>query len=114
MTQLAVLDYWGINVIDLTGTKGDCFQPRDIGPDGGQVAAFVDGKIHVCGGSMTQQCFAYDKMNDRWITDEFALLHGDYGMCDSAAGVVMNENSWLVTGGDVTYPYRYALNTGSL
>ena len=108
MTLLGVRDYRGITITDLTGTRGDCFQPAEIRPDGGQVPAFIDGKIRVCGGSSTNHCFAYDKENDAWVSEGFDVMHGEsYGMCDEAASVVMSEQSWLITGGQVTFPYRY-------
>ena len=104
MTQLAFLHYWGVQITDLTGTKGNCSQPREIGPDSGKVGAFLNGRINICGGANTQGCYAYDMENDRWVSAHFRL-HGAYGMCSDPAGVVMNERSWLVTGGQTTYPH---------
>ena len=46
-------------------------------------------------------------MKHEWDLEDYELLHGDYGMLDSAASVMISEDSWLVTGGRVTFPYEY-------
>ena len=107
VTLLGVLGYWGMQVVDLTGAKDGCFTQADFAPSSGLVASYIDGKVIACGGSRSMQCWAYDNYNDEWIVQGYSLLHGDYGMVDSAAAVLMGDDSWLVTGGRVTYPYRY-------
>ena len=93
--------YYDVEVLDLTGKDRECEKPRDYTRYMAPVGTFIDREVLVCGGqtssSYYNQCYVYIPANDTWINTKNMVSSRAF-----AAGVMISDTEWWVTGGRTT------------
>ena len=84
-----------IDLINVDSTCGNITRYPRI--DSGMVGTHLSGKVMICGGSFTNECYGYDVQNNSWSALEPMREVRHY----PAATLILGGSEWWITGGRV-------------